>query len=51
MLADKMKIVEIAADVIPKPISTAIENDAVLFAVVVVGLILTPSWLHDDVTC
>lgn len=42
MLTDKVKVVEIAADIVPKPTLAAIENDTVLFAVVVVRLAFSP---------
>lgn len=50
MLANIMKIIEIASDVVPQPVSTAIENDAVLLAVVVVRLVLAPRRLHHNIT-
>lgn len=47
-LADPVKVVEIAADVIPEPAATSVQHDAVLLAVVVVRLVLAPGWpLHD----
>lgn len=51
VLAHKVKIVEVASDVIPQPIARAIEHRAVLLAVVVVRLVLAPRRLHHDVTC
>lgn len=51
MLTHKVEIVEIAADVIPKPVASSIENHTILFAVVVVRLILAPCRLHNDFTC
>lgn len=46
-----MKIVEVAADVVPEPGPTAVQDNAVLLAVVVVGLVLAPVRLLDDLTC
>lgn len=51
MLANEVKVIKIATDVIPKPVPSAVENYTILFAVVVVWLILPPSWLHHNVTC
>lgn len=47
-LADPVKVVEIAADVIPEPTATSVKHDAVLLAVVIVRLILAPGWLLHD---
>jgi len=43
MLAHPVKVVEVAADVVPLPPSAAVQHDAVLLAVVVVGLVLAPN--------
>ena len=48
--ANPMNLVEITADVIPKPIAATIDNDAVLFAVVVVWLLTTPGRFVDHFT-
>lgn len=50
-LADPVKVIEVAADVIPKPAATSVEHDAVLFAVVIVRLVLAPGWPLHDFTC
>lgn len=47
-LADPMKVVKIAADVIPEPAATSVQHDAVLLAIVVVRLVLAPRWLLYD---
>lgn len=49
-LADPMQVVEVAAHVVPQPGAAAVQHHAVLLAVVVVGLVLAPSWLRDHLT-
>jgi len=46
-----VKVVEIAADIIPEPATTSVQHDAVLLAVVVVGLVLAPGWPLHDLAC
>lgn len=46
-LADPVQVVEVAADVVPEPGSATVEDDAVLLAVVVVGLVLAPAGLEN----
>jgi len=50
-LADPVKVVQIAADIIPEPTATSVQHDAVLLAVVVVGLVLAPGWPLHDLAC
>lgn len=51
MLTHEMQIVKITADVVPKPITTAVEHYAVLFAIVIVRLIFAPCWLQYSIAC
>lgn len=50
VLTDPMKIIQIAADVIPKPISPPVQNGAILFSVVIVRLIFSPWRFWHDLT-
>jgi len=50
-LADPVKVIKIAADVIPKPATTSVQHDAVLLAIVIVRLFLAPRWLLHDFAC
>lgn len=40
-----MQIVQVAAHIIPQPIASAIEDDTVLFAIIIIRLILAPGRL------
>lgn len=51
MLADKVQIVQIAADVVPQPAAAPIQHDTVLLAVVVVRLIFAPGRLQHRISC
>jgi len=44
MLTDEVQVVQVTANVIPQPIASAIQHDAVLLAIVVVWLVFAPSW-------
>ena len=48
--ADPVEVVQIAADVVPEPVTSPIEHHAVLFAVVIVRLLTTPLRFVDHVT-
>ena len=50
-LAYPVQVVEVTADVVPQPGSTAVQDDAVLLAVVVVGLVLAPLRLVNHLAC
>lgn len=42
-----MELVQVAADVVPKPVAVTVKYDAILLAIVVVGLLAAPRWpLH-----
>ena len=49
MLANEMQIIQIAANVIPQPIPSAIQNNAILFAIVIVWLIFAPGRFQYDI--
>lgn len=51
VLADPVKVVQIAPDVVPQPGPSAVENDAVLLAVVVIRLVFTPRRLGYHLAC
>lgn len=46
-----MQIVEITADVVPQPITTAVEHNTILFAIVIVRLVFAPCWLQYCIAC
>lgn len=50
-LADPVKVIEVAANIIPQPAATSVEHDAVLLAIVVVRLVLAPGWPLHDFAC
>ena len=45
--ADPVKVIQIAADVVPTPVAASVQNGAVLFAVVIIGLFATPRRFVD----
>lgn len=51
MLTHEMQIVEITADVVPQPITTAVEHNTILFAIVIVRLVFAPCWLQHCIAC
>lgn len=51
MLAHEVKIIEVASDVVPQPISASVKNHAILLSVVIIWLVLAPRRLHHDITC
>lgn len=51
MLTHKMQIVKITADVVPQPITAAVEHNTILFAIVIVRLIFPPCWLQYCIAC
>lgn len=50
MLTDEVQIVQVAANIVPQPTAAAIEHHAILFTVIVVGLVLAPCRLQNGVT-
>ena len=48
---DPMNLIQIAADVVPQPVTTAVKYDAILFAIVVVGLLTAPRRSFDHIPC
>jgi len=50
-LTDPVKVIKIAADIIPEPAATSVQHDAILLAVVVVRLVLAPGWLLHNLAC
>lgn len=51
VLANEMQVIQIATDIIPQPVPTAIQNNAILFAVIIVRLIFAPRRFRDNFSC
>jgi hypothetical protein len=50
VLTYPVEVVEITANVVPEPAGSSVQDNTVLFSVVVVRLVLTPCRLTDYVT-